>query len=92
MLVVGGIQKFLAIVLAFMVTIFIDCLFSFEELSEIHLLALVVDATPSKKIASQGGFALLRKTLDSVITFGNAHLMQSTLNKLTVLACNSSTT
>ena len=60
--------------------------------TEIHLVAVVIDATPMKKIASQGGPALLERTLDAIISFGNAHLMQSSLNKLAVLVCNSYTT
>lgn len=60
-----------------------------EEKTETHMLVLVVDATPAKKFAGQGGSILLNQILDSVIAFGNAHLMQSSVNKLAVLACNS---
>jgi len=60
-----------------------------EEKIETHMLVLVVDTTPAKKFAGQGGSVLLNQVLDSSIAFGNAHLMQSSFNKLAVLACNS---
>ena len=66
--------------------------FAFSETNQIYLTVLVVDTTPAKNIIKQGGQALLQCTLDAIITFSNAHLMQSTLNKLGVLACNSNTT
>ena len=56
------------------------------------MMVLVVDATPAKKFAGEGGSALLNQILDSVIAFGNSHLMQSSSNKLAVIACNSIST
>lgn len=71
----------------------------FLERNEIHLLAIVIDATPAKKFAGRsvdlpGGVSvpMLNRVFDALIAFGNAHLMQSIHNQLAVIACNSHTT
>ena len=64
------------------------------ERTETSLVAIVIDATPAKKFASQAldGSTMMNRIFDAVIGFGNAHLMQGSHNKLAVIACNSKST
>ncbi|EFX81722.1 hypothetical protein DAPPUDRAFT_224195 [Daphnia pulex] len=67
-----------------------------EERIETPLVAIVIDATPAKKFASQAiidnGSTMMNRIFDALIGFGNAHLMQGSHNKLAVIACNSKST
>ncbi|KAK4035955.1 general transcription factor IIH subunit 3 [Daphnia magna] len=65
-----------------------------EERIETSLVAIVIDATPAKKFASQplDGSSMMNRIFDSLIAFGNAHLMQASHNKLAIIACNSKST
>jgi hypothetical protein len=66
------------------------------ERIETPLVAIVIDATPAKKFASQAiidnGSTMMNRIFDALIGFGNAHLMQGSHNKLAVIACNSKST
>ena len=70
-------------------------MFLIIERIETHLVAVIIDATPAKKFASQvlqDCSSMLNRIFDALIGFGNVHLMQGTHNKLAVVACNSTST
>ena len=66
------------------------------ERTETSLVAIVIDATPAKKFASQAldgsSSTMMNRIFDALSGFGNAHLMQGSHNKLAVIACNSKST
>lgn len=60
---------------------------SFKATQETSLLVIIIDTNPNQKILKQDP-NILSKCLDSVIAFGNSHLMQKAQNKLVVMACH----
>lgn len=64
---------------------------TFTSTQETSLLVIIMDTNPSQRILKQDP-NLLSKCLDSVIAFGNSHLMQKAQNKLAVMSCHSNTT
>lgn len=63
---------------------------SFTSTQETSLLVVILDTNPSQRILKQDS-NFLTKCLDSVIAFGNSHLMQKAQNRLAVMACHSHT-
>ncbi|GLV32291.1 Transcription factor B4 [Carabus blaptoides fortunei] len=63
---------------------------SFTSTQETSLLIVILDTNPSQRILKQDP-NFLTKCLDSVIAFGNSHLMQKAQNRLAVMACHSHT-
>lgn len=63
---------------------------NFISTQETSLLVVVFDTNPSQRVLKQDT-TLLSKCLDSVIAFGNSHLMQKSQNKLAIIACHSHT-
>lgn len=61
---------------------------SFNSTQETSLLVIIMDTNPNQKILKHDP-SILSKCLDSVIAFGNSHLMQKAQNKLAVMACHS---
>lgn len=61
---------------------------NFLSTQETSLLVIVLDTNPSQRILKQDS-SVLSKNLESVIAFGNSHLMQKAQNKLAVIACHS---
>lgn len=62
-----------------------------DETKDSSLLVIVLDTNPSQRIIRTDPHNLTQ-ALDSVVAFGNAHLMQRAQNKLAVIACHHSTT
>lgn len=60
----------------------------FSSTDEISLLVIILDTNPGQKILRNNPH-ILTQCVDSVIAFGNSHLMQKAQNKLSVLACHS---
>ncbi|XP_055386299.1 general transcription factor IIH subunit 3 [Condylostylus longicornis] len=58
-----------------------------EDTKSISLLVIILDTNPSQRIIRQNPHHLTQ-CLDSIVAFGNAHLMQKAQNKLAVLACH----
>lgn len=52
-----------------------------------NLLVIIIDTNPSQRIVRQNP-QHMTQCLESVIAFGNAHLMQNAQNKLAVLSCH----
>lgn len=57
---------------------------------ETSLLVIILDTNPGQKLIRENTHALTQ-CMESVITFGNAHLMQKAQNKLAIMACHSKT-
>ena len=66
-----------------------------EEIAKIepdhsNLAVIVIDVNPKQRLLVDNA-VILNRCLDSVIAFGNCHLMQSQFNKLAVIAAYSET-
>lgn len=59
------------------------------ESKETSLLMIILDINPNQRIVSESS-NILTQCLDSVIAFGNSHLMQKAQNKLAILSCDGS--
>ncbi|KAF5298033.1 hypothetical protein FQR65_LT09844 [Abscondita terminalis] len=60
----------------------------FVSTDEISLLVIILDTNPGQRILRENP-QTLTQCVDSVIAFGNSHLMQKSQNKLAVMACHS---
>uniref|UniRef100_A0A1L8DI76 General transcription factor IIH subunit 3 n=2 Tax=Nyssomyia neivai TaxID=330878 RepID=A0A1L8DI76_9DIPT len=58
-----------------------------SEPADCNLLVIVLDTNPSQRIIRMNT-QHMTQCLDSIVAFGNAHLMQRAQNKLAVLACH----
>ncbi|XP_055595368.1 general transcription factor IIH subunit 3 [Uranotaenia lowii] len=58
-----------------------------DERKDASLLVIVLDTNPSQRIIRENPHHLTQ-CLDSIVAFGNAHLMQKTQNRLAVVACH----
>lgn len=61
------------------------------EESDISLLVVILDTNPSQKIIRKNAHAMT-SMVEAACSFGNAHLMQKSQNKLAVIACHHSAT
>ncbi|KAF5284301.1 hypothetical protein FQA39_LY04594 [Lamprigera yunnana] len=59
----------------------------FLSTDEISLLVIVLDTNPGQRIIRENS-QTLTQCVDSIIAFGNSHLMQKSQNKLAVMACH----
>ncbi|GAB0091266.1 hypothetical protein DMENIID0001_060850 [Sergentomyia squamirostris] len=58
-----------------------------SEPADCSLLVIVLDTNPCQRII-RTNIHHMTQCLDSIVAFGNAHLMQRAQNKLAVLACH----
>lgn len=57
---------------------------------ETSLLVVILDTNPGQKLLRDSPNAITQ-VVDSVVAFGNTHLMQKSQNKLAIMTCHSKT-
>ncbi|KAK4875373.1 hypothetical protein RN001_011795 [Aquatica leii] len=62
----------------------------FVSTDEISLLVIILDTNPGQRLLRENP-QTLTQCVDSIIAFGNSHLMQKSQNKLAIMACHSKT-